>query len=1098
MRCGTALAVGGQPLGERKVITALFCDLVGSTELADTLDPEDVDRLLRAYHGIARRRIQAYGGTVEKFIGDAVVGVFGIPSAHEDDPERAVRAALRLIEEVRASDLDLHVRIGICTGETLVRTDLDPDSGEGFATGDTLNIAARLQSAAPVDGVAVADATKRASAGAFTWDDLGDLALKGRAQPMHAWRPLAPIARATGELIAETTPCVGRELELETLVRLFERSRTTPSVEVVTIVAEPGIGKSRLVRELSRHVDGLPELVTWRSGRCLPYGDGIGFWALAEIVAAHAGILETDDQDALSAKLDAVLVEPDPSLRSWMKDRLGPLIGLEVVAGSPQEDETFAAWRRFLEGIARAGPTVLIVEDLHWADEAFVRFLLSLTAHSTGVPLLLVVTARPEIEERQPSWLARARRSTVLSLASLSDASVRELVAVAMPSATPEVLTSILDRAAGSPLYAEQLVAMLRERGTEPSAALDEAAIPATIHALLTARIDGLPADLKPVLLDASVIGRTFWSGAVATLGERDDATVEPALTDLSRREFARPAFPTTMEGEAEYAFWHALVRDVAYGALPRAARVVKHRAAGAWIADRSGGARGRTAEIVAEHYGRALDLATALGTKGDDLDAIRAAYIDALLGAADHAMGTSPAQAAVHARRALDASGPDDPRRLEIQTTLGLALLDVGHYADSRTALEDARTLLLERGGARDAASIAVALSSTVSEAGDAMRATAILEEARTALAGEPGPTLLDVMAAQAMMLVRGGGPHAAPALGREIVAMADELGLPPPPRALMAVGGDENFARAIAIADSARDLRLASRVRSNWAFHFRGRADAWIRVINDSIEFDRAHGITNLSTRNIRAFTSFWFLGRPEGVFDDLESLISEAREIGDLFNECLASSTLVEIRGARGEAVGPLDKLIADWDAAGLGDGLEWAQALAAFAVGDLDTTRSMLTAFVESEADPDPAWPFVDLALRVGDRSSADRLATASRASRAASHTTDPDGLALEAATDDALVGRIVDADGDVTAAIERYERAWRTFAEFGWGTPAGLVRGWLGRCLIGDGRAAEAVEHLTAARELAVRLGLAQELAETDALLARTGVEPLPT
>ena len=686
MRCGTSLAAL-QPMGERKVITALFCDLVGSTELADRLDPEDVDRLLRAYHGIARRRIQAFGGTVEKFIGDAVVGVFGIPSAHEDDPERAIRAALRLIEEVRASDLDLHVRIGICTGETLVRTDLDPDSGEGFATGDTLNIAARLQSAAPIDGVAVAEPTQQATARIFQWDDLGDLSLKGRAEPMHAWQPLAPVAHATGELIAETTPFVGRELELETLIRLFERSRTTPSVEVVTIIADPGIGKSRLVRELSRHVDGLPDLVTWRSGRCLPYGDGIGFWALAEIVAAHAGILETDDQATLSAKLDAVLTEPDPNLRSWMKDRLGPLVGLAVSASSPQEDETFAAWRRFLEGIARAGPLVLIVEDLHWADEAFVRFLVHLAGNSTGLPLMLVVTARPEIEDRHPSWLARARRSTVLSLDALPDASVSELVSSALPGATPALLASILDRAAGSPLYAEQLAAMLRDRpGTQP-AELDASAIPANVHALLTARIDALPQDLKPILLDASVIGRTFWSGAVATLGARDPATLDPALTDLSRRELARPAFPTSMEGESEYAFWHALVRDVAYGALPRAARVSKHRAAAAWIAARSGGVNGRTAEIVAEHYLRALDLASALGASAEDLDAIRDPLVDALMGAADHAMGTSPAQAAMHARRALDLVGPDDPRRVEVLTTLGLALLDVGHYLEARIA---------------------------------------------------------------------------------------------------------------------------------------------------------------------------------------------------------------------------------------------------------------------------------------------------------------------------------------------------------------------------------------------------------------------------
>jgi hypothetical protein len=351
--------------------------------------------------------------------------------------------------------------------------------------------------------------------------------------------------------------------------------------------------------------------------------------------------------------------------------------------------------------------------------------------------------------------------------------------------------------------------------------------------------------------------------------------------------------------------------------------------------------------------------------------------------------------------------------------------------------------------------------------------------------------------MAAQAMMLVRAGGPHAAEGLGRQIVAMADELGLPPPPRALMAVGGDANYARAIEIADAAGDLRLGSKGRYNWAVHFRGRADVWLRVIDDSIEFDRAHGITNLSTRNLRAFTSFWFLGRAEGLIADLEAVVAEAREMGDLFTECQASSTLAEMRAARGEAVGSLDKLIADWDAAGLGDGLEWTQAGAAFAVGDLETARSMLTAFLDAGLDPDAPWLFMNMALGVGDRSLAGRVASASRASMAANHATDPDGLALEAATDEALVGRLVEADGDLAAARERYEHAWRTFADYGWDTPAGLIRLWLGRCLVGDGSVADAAEHLQAARGLAARLGLARELAEIDALLARTGVE-LPT
>ena len=675
--------------------------------------------------------------------------------------------------------------------------------------------------------------------------------------------------------------------------------------------------------------------------------------------------------------------------------------------------------------------------------------------------------------------------------------SVETLVNAMLPSVSPELLASILDRAAGSPLYAEQLAAMLRERTADQPATLDESAIPANVHALLAARIDALPGILKPVLLDASVIGRTFWSGAVATLGSRDAAAVEPVLADLSRRELARPAFPSSMDGEAEYAFWHALVRDVAYGALPRAARVARHRAAAAWIAERSGGARGRTAEIVAEHYGRALELATALGATPDDLDAIRDPYVDALLGAADHAMGTSPAQAAGHARRALEVVGPRDSRRVEILTTLGLALLSIGHYPEARTALEEVHTRLMKGGGAARAASIAVPLTTALMESGDAARASTILDEARAALANQPGPTLLAVMAEQAMMAVRGEGPRAGEVLARRVVELADELGILPPSRALIALGGDANYARAIEIADAAGDLRTASKCRYNLAVHFRGHADAWLAVINDSIAFDGAHGITNLSPYNVRAWTSFFYLGRSDGSVDELETVIEKAREAGDAFTRSQGMSTLLEIRAARGEPVGSLDELIAEWAAAGLGDGLELLLAEVAIAGGDLAETRSMLAAFLDAGLEPDAPWIFVDHALVAGDRALAARGIAVTRSGAAARQGTSADALALESATDDAISGRLAEADRDLGTAMELYGRAWRRFAEYGWDAPGGTTRGWLGRCLLDDGRPAEAVEHLQAARDIAARLGLAPRLIELDALLASSGVEPAP-
>ena len=463
--------------------------------------------------------------------------------------------------------------------------------------------------------------------------------------------------------------------------------------------------------------------------------------------------------------------------------------------------------------------------------------------------------------------------------------------------------------------------------------------------------------------------------------------------------------------------------------------------------------------------------------------------------------MGTSPSQAAMHAHRALDLVGPDDPRRVEVLTTHGLANLDGGHYPEARQSLEDARSLLLSKGGAPAAASLAVPLSSALLETGDALRATTILDEARGALADQPGPTLLEVMAEQAMMFVRAGKTRAAEALGRQIVDLSEALGILPPPRALLAIGGDANYVRAIEIADATGNLRLSSRCRYNFAVHFRGRATAWLDVINDAIDFDRTHGITNLSTYNSRAFTSFNYLGRSAGVIDDLETLIAKARETGDVFTECQAGTVLVEIRAARGEPVGPLDKLTADWDALGLGTGpgpgagMEWTLAEAAFAKGDHEATRSLLTAFLDAGFEVEVPWMFVDRCLVAGDRALAERAAAAYRADAATHHNASQDAITLERATDDAVSGRLAESDGDLEIARDRYERAWRAFAEYGWDTPAGLVRGWLGRCLVDHGEVAAAVEHLQAGRQLASALGLAAVVVEIDANLARAGVGP---
>ncbi len=345
--CAAPLAATTPMREERKFVTVLFADLAGFTSRSEALDPEDVRAFLVPYYDVLTAEIERHGGLVDRFLGDGVMALFGAPLAHEDDPERAVRTALRILERIPSLGLDLHVRLGINTGEVLYAA--ATGERDDSVTGDAVNTAARLQAASPVDAVVVGEATYRATAHLFRYEALQPIRAKGKAEPVPLWRPLGPIARRAGELHPEATPFVGRDLELSLLVGLFERARSTPSVELVTIVAEPGLGKSRLVRELARHVDALPEFVTWRIGRCLPYGDGISLWALGEIVKSHAGILDTDDQATLAAKLEAVLLEPDPSLRTWMKDRLAPLVGLESTTQPPVQEEAFTAWRRFVE-----------------------------------------------------------------------------------------------------------------------------------------------------------------------------------------------------------------------------------------------------------------------------------------------------------------------------------------------------------------------------------------------------------------------------------------------------------------------------------------------------------------------------------------------------------------------------------------------------------------------------------------------------------------------------------------------------------------------------------------------------------------------------
>ncbi|MEX2612335.1 MAG: AAA family ATPase, partial [Gaiellaceae bacterium] len=583
-------------------------DLVGFTDRSDRADPEDVRATLRPYHERVKADIERFGGTVEKFIGDAVMAVFGAPVAHEDDAERAVRSGLRIletIEELRAEGLDVAVRAAVTTGEAVVALGARPERGEGIVAGDVVNTAARLQSAAAVGTVIVDETTMRSAEAAISFEALEAVAAKGKSAPIPVWRATHARSRVGQPEAATQTPLVGREHERTLLLETFLRAERESSVQLVTVVGEPGIGKSRLATELRATLDDRPDLITWRHGRCLPYGEGITFWALGEIVKAEAGILESDDQHVAASKLDEAVAGlfSDESDRAWFGSRLGPLVGAGGDGAAVGREEAFTAWRRFLEAMAVRRPCVLVVEDLHWADGALLEFLEHLLDWSMPVPLLLLCTARPELFERQSSWGGGKRNATTISLAPLSMEEAGRLLQVLLgrtllPAETQAVL---LERAGGNPLYAEQFARMLSERG-----GVEDLTIPETVQALMSARLDTLRPELKGLLHDAAVVGRVFWSGAVAVVGERERDEVRRDLNELVRREFVRPVRVSSIDGEDEFSFWHALVRDVAYLQIPRSPRAERHLAAAAWVETTAGERLADHAEILVHHYGQA------------------------------------------------------------------------------------------------------------------------------------------------------------------------------------------------------------------------------------------------------------------------------------------------------------------------------------------------------------------------------------------------------------------------------------------------------------------------------------------------------------
>ena len=719
-------------------MTVLFADLVGFTSRAEQIDPEDVRALLSPFYARLRAELERFGGTVEKFIGDAVMALFGAPAAREDDPERAVRAALAIRDWVRGEER-IQVRLAVNTGEALVLLDARPAEGEGMAVGDVVNTAARLQAAAPVNGILVGERTFRATRGVIEYRQGPPVTAKGKREPVPVWEALGAHGRLGAEFWPRArTALVGRDRELGVLRDALVRVRAERSVQLVTVVGVPGIGKSRLLYELWQAARADVEPVTWRLGRSLPYGEGVSFWALAEMVKAQAGILESDPAGQAEAKLAAMAAQvvPGSADADWVLRHLGSLVGLGGAGasfGGDRRSEAFAAWRYFFEALAESRPLVLVFEDLHWADDGLLDFVDYLVDWAGGVPLLVVGSARPELLERRPGWGGGKPDTLTLSPAPLSDQDTARLIGslLGRPVLEAGQQAVLLARAGGNPLYAEQYAQMLAERGAGP-----ELPVPDSVQAIIGARLDLLaPAD-KRLLQDAAVVGKVFWPGAVAALGgPADRRELEARLHALERKQFVRRQRRSSVAGETEYAFAHALVRDVAYGQIPRAVRVGRHLDAAGWI--ESLGRPDDHAEMLAHHYLSALELARAANQDPGDL-APRAR--SALEGAGDRALALNAFAVAAGFYRAALGLWPRDAtqQRAGLLFRLALALGGAGEDDDG-AALELARSALIAAGDRARSAEAEARLGELWWLKGDRERSFEHLRRAQELVAAEP-----------------------------------------------------------------------------------------------------------------------------------------------------------------------------------------------------------------------------------------------------------------------------------------------------------------------------------------------------------------------
>jgi class 3 adenylate cyclase/tetratricopeptide (TPR) repeat protein len=747
------------PASERRLVSVLFADLVGFTSLSEQRDAEEVRELLTRYFDTARQIIGRYGGNVEKFIGDAVMAVWGTPIAQEDDAERAVRAALDLTQAV--TDLggevgapELRARAGVLTGEAAVTIGAE---GQGMVAGDMVNTASRIQSAAEPGQVLVGEVTRRATEATVVFEEAGAFELKGKADRVPLWRALRVVAGVAGSRRSTglEAPFVGRDREMRLLKEMFHSSAEEKKANLVSIVGIAGIGKSRLAWEFDKYTDGLFDTNWWHRGRCLAYGEGVTYWALAEMVRMRARITEGEDTASAMAKLRATIEThvQDPEERKWVEPRLAHLLGLEERTARDRED-LFSAWRLFFERMAEVHPTVLVFEDMQWADAALLDFIEYLLEWSRNYPLFILTHARPELMDKRPNWGAGRRNFTSLFLEPLPAEAMQDLLSGLAPGLPEELQARILERAEGIPLYAVETVRMLLDRGllklegseyrsTGPIEALD---VPETLQGLIAARLDGLLPEERRVLQHASVVGKIFTKAALAAVSGMPEAQVEEILTSLIRKEVLfLQADPRSPE-HGQYGFLQDLVRHVAYETLSRKDRKATHLVTANFLETTWSAEDDEIVEVVASHY---LDAYRA-APDASDAGETKARASEALVRAGDRAASLAANEEAQRyfeqAAELADAPG----RRAELLERAGQMAWAGARGEQARIHFEAAMTLFGSAGQSHPEARVSSRMAEVDWKGGRLDEAIERMEQAFAIMSGDKPDEDLARLAAQ------------------------------------------------------------------------------------------------------------------------------------------------------------------------------------------------------------------------------------------------------------------------------------------------------------------------------------------------------------